>query len=281
MHIFRSFLTRGRVREPGGLERVVALLDEAINPEYLIFEILADGFRAGQLSPEVAHYFFNSTRSLIAHLPSEVCNPTWSHSVLPEDPEYSGRFLSRTFVIPWGPHKDLSLEPYLVMDMAAPNHSILSASAPLPYRDEHSPLLMARQTSATSSSRSPKKCLNGQNKDRLYVSCYNTSHRHSINLWGAEDEQVRVRGHFHPIPFRCLAALRRVQRDVGERGDWGQADWRVRGGSPLLAGRERAAIAVLFLLSDDGAAAAVLGLVVSPSSSTAPQTEGAHNPEYA
>ncbi|KAJ7362706.1 hypothetical protein DFH08DRAFT_950941 [Mycena albidolilacea] len=94
---------------------------QPINPEYPIFEILADEFRAGWLSPEVAHYFFNSTRSLIAHLPSEVRNPAWSHGIIPEDPKHSGRFFACTFVIPRGPHKDLSLEPYPVMDMAAPD----------------------------------------------------------------------------------------------------------------------------------------------------------------
>lgn len=56
-------------------------------------EILADEFRAGRLSPECAHYFFNSTRSLIALLPPELRNPAWSHSLLPEAPEYVSPYL--------------------------------------------------------------------------------------------------------------------------------------------------------------------------------------------
>jgi hypothetical protein len=57
-------------------------------PDRFSQEILADEFRAGRLSPEVTHYFFNSTHALIASLPSELHNPAWSHSILPVSPEY-------------------------------------------------------------------------------------------------------------------------------------------------------------------------------------------------
>ncbi|KAJ7681551.1 hypothetical protein B0H14DRAFT_2655199 [Mycena olivaceomarginata] len=118
LRAFASFLTGGHIREFGEPELTVQLLNEAIDPQYPIFEILSDKFRAGQLSPEAAHYFFNSTRALIATLPLELRDPAWTHSILPVSPEYSGRLLSSNFAIPRRPHKDLSLEPYPVMDMA-------------------------------------------------------------------------------------------------------------------------------------------------------------------
>ncbi|KAJ7660082.1 hypothetical protein B0H14DRAFT_3910273 [Mycena olivaceomarginata] len=118
-------------------------------------------------------------------------------------------------------------------------HSILSASAPLPFWDEHCPLPTARRNLGNElkpkpkgvwlfgilslhlhrdTARppahppwplftnhatmnidarhvrcpelgcdrylpAPKKCLNGQNKDRYYVSCYNASHGPRIKLW--------------------------------------------------------------------------------------------------
>jgi hypothetical protein len=108
LRVFASFLTGGRIRESGGPELAIQLLNEAIDPDYPIFvsptshprllrllnhhpqEILADEFRAGRLSPEAAHYFFNSTRALIATLPPEQRNPAWTHNMLPVSPEYVG-----------------------------------------------------------------------------------------------------------------------------------------------------------------------------------------------
>ncbi|KAJ7833264.1 hypothetical protein B0H14DRAFT_2591619 [Mycena olivaceomarginata] len=84
--------------DSGGSELAVTLLDEAIDPEYPIFEMISDDFHAGRLSPEFTHYFFNSTRALISYLPAEVRKPEWSRHILPEDSQY----------------------PYPIMDMATP-----------------------------------------------------------------------------------------------------------------------------------------------------------------
>ncbi|KAJ7719780.1 hypothetical protein B0H14DRAFT_3521149 [Mycena olivaceomarginata] len=42
------------------------------SPSSTVPQIVADEFRAGRLSPEVAHRFFNTIRALIAFLPSEI-----------------------------------------------------------------------------------------------------------------------------------------------------------------------------------------------------------------
>ncbi|KAJ7300604.1 hypothetical protein DFH08DRAFT_828294 [Mycena albidolilacea] len=112
LRFFTSFVAKGLATNPGGSELTVTLLDEAINPEYPIFEIISDEFRAGRLSPEFTHFFFNSTRALISYLPAEVRKPAWSLHILPEDSQYADRFL---------PHEDLSSEPYSLMDMATPD----------------------------------------------------------------------------------------------------------------------------------------------------------------
>ncbi|KAJ7302033.1 hypothetical protein DFH08DRAFT_978260 [Mycena albidolilacea] len=55
LRVFTSFLTGGCIRESGGPELAVQLLNEAIDPQCNVFELLADDFRAGRLSPEAAH----------------------------------------------------------------------------------------------------------------------------------------------------------------------------------------------------------------------------------
>ncbi|KAJ7304647.1 hypothetical protein DFH08DRAFT_976638 [Mycena albidolilacea] len=89
LRFFTSFVAKGLAMNSGGSELAVTLLDEAINPEYPIFEIISDEFRAGRLSPEFTHVFFNSTRALISYLPANVRQPTWSLHILPEDPQYA------------------------------------------------------------------------------------------------------------------------------------------------------------------------------------------------
>jgi hypothetical protein len=49
--------------------------------------MFADELRAGRLSPEIIHGFFNSVRALVASLPSELRNPAWMDSLLPVDPD--------------------------------------------------------------------------------------------------------------------------------------------------------------------------------------------------
>jgi hypothetical protein len=99
--------------------------------------MISDEFCTGRLSPEVTHFFFNSTHALISYLPAKVRNPNWSLHILLEDPQYvsvslicdtwesnrlisfqAGQFLLPTFMFPCVPHEDLSSEPYPLMDMA-------------------------------------------------------------------------------------------------------------------------------------------------------------------
>jgi hypothetical protein len=49
---------------------------------------VADEFRAGRLSPEVSHRFFNTVHALIDFLPSEQRKVAWMHNFLPEDPDF-------------------------------------------------------------------------------------------------------------------------------------------------------------------------------------------------
>ncbi|KAJ7771433.1 hypothetical protein B0H14DRAFT_2632397 [Mycena olivaceomarginata] len=122
LRVLVHFIARNRIREGNGPQMAVSLLNDALAPEYPIFELLIDEFRAGCLSPTITHIIFNSVRSLIASLPSEMRNPVWLDHLLPESPDHASTFANRvlapSLVIPRLPHEDLSSEPYPVMDMS-------------------------------------------------------------------------------------------------------------------------------------------------------------------
>ncbi|KAJ7863627.1 hypothetical protein B0H14DRAFT_3443983 [Mycena olivaceomarginata] len=107
LRVLVNFMARNRIREANGPRMAVSLLDEALAPVYPIFEVLIDEFRAGRLSPTITHIFFNSVRALIASLPPET-----------RKPRLVNRTLTPALVIPRLPNKDLSSEPYPVMDMS-------------------------------------------------------------------------------------------------------------------------------------------------------------------
>ncbi|KAJ7819710.1 hypothetical protein B0H14DRAFT_2600459 [Mycena olivaceomarginata] len=118
LRIFIPFLARGCVRETGERNLAINYLNEALDPQYPVFEMFADELRTRRLSPEIVHGFFNSIHALIAALPSELRNPAWTNSLLPADPGLTDRHLAPSFAIPCCPHEDLLTEPYPILDMS-------------------------------------------------------------------------------------------------------------------------------------------------------------------
>ncbi|KAJ7792113.1 hypothetical protein B0H14DRAFT_2624321 [Mycena olivaceomarginata] len=114
-----AFLARGKANDSRDADCATHLLNEVIDPRIATFQIVADEFRAGRLSPEVSHRFFNTVRALINFLPSERRNIAWTHGFLPEDPDFANLFLTSTIAIPRGPHEDSLEEPYPTMDMSS------------------------------------------------------------------------------------------------------------------------------------------------------------------
>ncbi|KAJ7302481.1 hypothetical protein DFH08DRAFT_977757 [Mycena albidolilacea] len=88
LHALLAVFAKGKVESAEGIDHVVYLLNEATDPEITVFKNFASKFRAGRLSPEVTHGFFNTAHALIAYLPSELYNATWEHEFHPEAPDF-------------------------------------------------------------------------------------------------------------------------------------------------------------------------------------------------